>query len=300
MDKTAPKTASKKKRKKKSFKWKVAAYVGTIAGLAIAGFVSNFFGVLGSRAASESISPGQPSGPPVQVVVGNVSTAGSSEVLAQPVALTSAQLSALNNEIGAPNSDEAKWFASRRAAFLNGVEIELVVQGNRRNPVRIINISPVETCSAPLDGTMFYAPSAGVEGGSYLTLSTDNPLAPADFQPGLGSPTVSNFFGHYSVSLRYGEQYTFHIAVTGHKHYCQFAFDLTVLDGSGTVVESVNDHGQPFRLTGPSSVSSTAAPFSGYQDLYYGGVQSTKSNKFGAGELIRADPRTYNLISPAG
>ena len=61
--------------------------------------------------------------------------------------------------------------------------------------------------------------------------------------------TISDYFGHNTVSLSNGEQFTFDIHVSTALHYCQFSFDMTVVDGTKTVVETVNNHDAPFRVT---------------------------------------------------
>jgi len=167
---------------------------------------------------------------------------------------------------GSGSSGSQAWLADHDMAFAGRVDIQLVVQGNRRHLVRIINIKPVEHCSAPLDGTMFFAPGQGEDVSAQLYVDLDNPQVPAEYTKAWSVKRYPDYFGQYSISLGFGEQFTFQVAVSTSRQFCQFELDLTALDGGKTVTETVNDHGKPFRITPIPAGGGTI--FSSYQVLY--------------------------------
>jgi hypothetical protein len=197
--------------------------------------------------------------------------------------LTAPQLRVLNSNPFA-NADYG-WLIRHGAVATGTVDIQLVFQGNRTHTVRILNIKPVEKCTRPLGGTIFYAPSAGSDSITQLNINLDSPGAPASYTQNHqvnGMPegkTISDYFGHNTVSLSNGEQFTFDIHASTALHYCQFTFDMTVVDGAKTVVETVDNHGAPFRVTAIYHKNHDIIPiFSQYSAVYLGGVATPKGD----------------------
>ena len=83
--------------------------------------------------------------------------------------LTAPQLRVLNSNPFA-NADYG-WLIRHGAVATGTVDIQLVFQGNRTHTVRILNIKPVEKCTRPLGGTIFYAPSAGSDSITQLNIT---------------------------------------------------------------------------------------------------------------------------------
>jgi len=157
---------------------------------------------------------------------------------------------------------------------------------------RIVDIQPATSCTQPLHGTLFYSPSAAGDPVTQLNLNLDKPQIPASYEVynqvnGVWTPkNISNYFGHYTVSLKYGEQFTFDIDAATELHYCQFTLKMTVVDGSGSVVESIDNNGKPFRVT--AIYGREAAPtFSRYNVVYLGGIANTISRN---DSWVRVDP----------
>ncbi len=228
-----------KRSRKKLLSGKVLAWIGGVASSAIVAFIAAFATVLGTNAASPAAVPAPPSGDPVQVTVGNVTGADLSTALPKPVILSAKQLAYLSAADGVPGSGYAAWFSAHDAAFVGQANIQLVVQGNRHNLARITKILPVERCSAPLGGTMFFAPGQGGQDlSAHLYLNLDNPRLPAGYTLPSSAKKYPDYFGQYSISLGFDDQFTFQIAVSTRRQYCEFTLDLVVLDEGKTVVES--------------------------------------------------------------
>jgi hypothetical protein len=278
---------------------KALAWIGSIATAAIIAFVSTFAAVIATKATSPDATTAPPSGEPVQVTLGNVNGADLSMALPKPTNLSAQQLNYLGSVDGIPGSGFAGWFAAHDAAFVGQADIQLVVQGNRHNLVRIINIAPIERCSAPLHGTMFFAPGQGGQDQSaQLYVNLDRPKLPIGYSLQNSLKILPDYFKHYSIPLAFGSQFTFQITVSTLRQYCELTLDLIVLDGSETVVERVTDHGAPFRITPLSaSESDNKISFPGYSVLYLGGAaipDGYNDQNTGSGELwIRGNPKTF-------
>jgi hypothetical protein len=229
--------------------------------------------------------------------VGNVGGADSSMALPSPVTLSAQQLANIGVENHVPGSASDAWFAAHNAAFVGQTNIQLVVQGNRRNLVRIINILPIERCSTPLDGTMFFAPGQGGQDlSAHLYLNLDAPQTPASYTLPTSGKKYPNYFGQYSISLAFGDQFTIQIAASTQRQYCAFTLDLVALTNGKKVVEPVSNHGKPFLVTPlPVTGSNGKLSFSSYRDLYLGGAAIPNGkNPDGALDWIKGNPHTFN------
>jgi hypothetical protein len=280
---------------------KAFAWAGSLVGVAIVAFITAYFTTLGNNVASSASLPASPKGGPVQVTVGNVDAVGQSMVLPKPVRLGTRELNYLNASLGGPSTGYAAWFSKARAAFVHAIDIQLVIQGNRHHLVRVINITPTVKCSAALHGTLFYSPSQGEDTGAYLYFNLDRSQLNASYTHEDSGRKYPNYFGRYSISLSYGKQYTLQVTASTSKQYCQFGLSLTIIDDGKTLIESIDNHGQPFRVTAllPGMPDEHKVDFAGYGELYLGGVASDpiiggKRNSFGASPWVRADPKTYH------
>jgi hypothetical protein len=293
--------SGKKETRKKRLGKKATTWSGSLIGAAIIAFITSYFTALGTHAASAN--PGQPTGNPIQITVGNVTGADGdpSSVLPMPVRLSKKMLNYLNSMDGNPvNPAYQHWFSDRNVAFARAVDIQLVVQGNRHHLVRIIDITPVERCSAPLHGTLFFSPPQGADPSAKLYFDLDNPQLPASYSRPAPPKQSSDYFGQYSISLAYGDQFTFQIIASTQRQYCQFGLNLTVVDDGKVTVQSANDHGRPFRVTSylAGKRGSSGINFPGYRDLYLSGAAAPPSeygspNAFGRYPWGKGNPRTF-------
>jgi hypothetical protein len=269
-----------KPSRKRSRSRQVVAWIGGLAGIAVAAFITTFSTTLGNNIVAFFSRPGIPVGLPVRIDLVNVTNSeGDSYVFPRAFVLTQRQLASLNSPHPFTPGYE-RWFLSRGAIDTAPIDIQLVVAGNRAHAVRIVDIRPVVTCKAAPHGTLFLSPPAGSQGSTQLYLDLGQPQPALSYRQGT---RIVDYFTHYTVSLAYGEQFTFQIiATTPVMHYCQFSLDVIVLDNGRTVMERVGNHGKPFQVT--ASYRSSR-----YSVLYIGGVDSITPG----GKWSRADPATY-------
>lgn len=223
---------------------------------------------------------------------------GDTHVTAQPLYLTAGQLGQLNATEYNDSAHQA-WFTAHGGVDLGTTEAQITVEGRRDHPVRILDLQPVATCSAPLTGTLFLSPPAGAERTTQLYLDLDSPNRTLRYttwnQQGLAA-TGKDYFGDYTVSLAPGEQWTFELVASSTKHYCTFTLDMTVADGGQTIVEHISNDGQPFAVSAlaprrTAATSGTAGVYSAYNVLYLGGVLTETNNRYVG--WVRKDPNTY-------
>ncbi len=269
-----------KPHRKRSTAQKVTAWVGGLAGVGIAAFVAAFSTTIGNHVGAVVTRPASLRGLPVVIdLVSVANSEGGSYAFPEARILTRSQLAALD-ALRFPSSDS--WFLRAGAVDTSPIDIQLIVQGNRDNEVRITNIKPVASCQVASYGTLFYSPTSGADGSTVLLLNLDN-LQPELYYQAAGHPAGEEaYFANNTVSLSRGEQFTFQIIAETHVNYCHFSLDMTVLDGTHVETEVVNNHGTPF------GVIATAPALSQYSVLYVGGLAAISKNPW-----TRVDPKTY-------
>ena len=289
----------------KSGRRRAIAWAVGVAGAGITAFVVAYFTTLGNHVAALSTAPGrpaQPGGAPVKIDYVAVQPGGPNQSAVVPgaLALTAAQLAGLNS-LNQTTSAFHQWFAAHAAVTADNLFVELIVEGNRDSAVRIVSMQPVVSCHPPLAGTLFYSPAAGADSNTQLMLNLDHPLSPPGYIASVNGQVSdgANFFQHFTISLKRHEQYTFLVNAHTAKQYCQFTLNLTVLDGSRTVTESVSDNGKPFAVTAVYNEDDlNPGAFSRYKDVYVGGVAATGlpgsgPNAFGDDRWLQVNPATY-------
>jgi hypothetical protein len=244
----------------------------------------------GSAVSSSGNLP-TPSGSPVRIAVENVGVINQSYILPKPVALTAQQLNTLNGEADSNNRSYLNWLAVQHASFYNALDFLLVVQGNRHQAVRIVDMVPSEHCTSPLHGTLILDLNAGAVINTRLFFQLDQPRTPASYIDPNTNQTVPDYFSRYGVTLNYGEQFSFGVfAQAVQSSTCSVVFVMTVLVGNETVRETVSDQGRPFRVTG-GEVGTEPGSLSSYGDVYISGGNfgSSLNNAF----LVRVNPKIY-------
>lgn len=181
------------------------------------------------------------------------------EATANKTPLTSQELSRLNNAFTSGSPVATQIFASLNAAQIGSGSTDVTVVGNQNSSVTINQVQVVKSCQAPLAGTLFYSPSQGQEPTLAIDFNLDNAAGSA------------NVFQGSVVKLAPGETFTFSFSAATAKYYCQFHFVMTVTTSSGIIYETIDDNGQPFRLT-------AGLGHSRYHVVYLGGVASPAGN----------------------
>jgi hypothetical protein len=201
-------------------------------------------------------------GPAIEVLDASTfrSELGESVVFARGTSFAATDLAELNAQ-----ADPTAWLESRGGVAPGTVFVQLVLAGNRKNPVRIIDMSPIAVCQEPLDGLLFEDPPAGNDESIRIDFDLDARGAAGTAHEADGT-TGAPFFPGHTISLGPGEQQVLIATASTKKHSCEVRFALTVLDGSTRSTVQVPAADQPgFAVT-------AALPEDAYQAVYLGGV----------------------------
>jgi len=179
-----------------------------------------------------------------------------------PKKFTEAQITRLGRMEG---QEGVAWLEDRGGASPYVVQIQLVIVGNRTQPVRIMNVKTKSECTDPHDGILFHNPPAGADDSEIINFDLDKADPEAKFidpRDGKEQP----YFPARTISLTKGEQQVLLVHAKTDKHFCQFRLQLTVLDGSDTsTIEVPKSDRDAFKV-------SAELPGTKYKTVYLGGV----------------------------
>jgi hypothetical protein len=209
-------------------------------------------------------------------------------VFGDPLVLSAAALEDLNNDLHDPTGT-----AVADNLYLQGgyeaqwVDTQLVVQNNQNTPLRVINIGVIKSCTAPLDGTLFFAPGQGADSGIKIGFNLDSAYSYALQLPSgnIGPYSYPYYFANYTVSINPGAQQVFDLFAQAFYHACAFRYLLTILEGSVKVYQVIGDGSAPFRISG------LRTGYSAYPVIYT--VHEFSSAVDGSG-FSRVAPKTFN------
>lgn len=158
------------------------------------------------------------------------------------------------------------WAQSHGGIDPDKTVIQLIVSGNRDQEVRIIGMRAVgASCGPPLTGTLMeYVGAGGGIPDISLGFNFDKSDPNARSYAG-GGPWGGDYFLQNTVPLNPGEQKVFEIAGVTKLHDCNFRIQLTILDGTNKISETIGNGNKPF------SVSAMLSPEQ-YKVFYGGGI----------------------------
>jgi hypothetical protein len=137
-----------------------------------------------------------------------------------------------------------KVLSSHRAARVGGMNVLIVLQGQRDNPIRIIDVRPrIIRSGPPPSGTCLTVPAQGSSEEYTIKADLDRQ------RPGGGAPR----FLSKSIDLAYGERTTIEMTVKATRRWYEWDIEVIYAHGSGTRPASAffrGSDGQPFRVTG--------------------------------------------------
>ncbi|MGW2310383.1 hypothetical protein [Actinomadura luteofluorescens] len=234
----------------------------------------------------------EPGGSPVKVdsvaLQSNIDLKGDSFAFPQPVTATPDQLRAISP------FDLGSWARPRGGVDVGMVMTQIVLTGNRKTPVRILDMRAVSKCSAPLTGTLFYSPTAGADDTIRVAFDLDQPNPRARAWSGWERGFGGLYFDSKTVSLKHKEQQTFQVLGITERKSCEFRIQLSILTGGKTVTKLAGNGSQPFKVTALTEQAKAATGnFSDYHRLYVGGVENLE----GRGAFVNVDPATYKSSS---
>lgn len=213
-----------------------------------------------------------PKGPPVAIAAVNLErdegVQGLSFVFPKRLSINSSELNYINSSLGSLGNSPHyySWARANGGVDPNVTLIQLILRGNRKFPVRILNMHAVGHCTSPLSGTYFEWGTAGADFSTRIGFNLDK-ADPAAQQWEMYNTFGGSYFESYTVSLKEGEEHVFQIAGMAKYHYCAFKIQLTVLTNNGITTETVDNKGRPFEVSG-------TLPWRDYRELYGGGVAS--------------------------
>jgi hypothetical protein len=131
--------------------------------------------------------------------------------------------------------------------------IRLVLEGNRNEPVRILNIEPVRLeRKPPLGGVYFNIGGQGEADNIRILFDLDR-LSPQAQEMKSNMLTGGLFFQDHTISLTRGEQVVILITAGTSRYDATYDLAIDYMAGSATQTEMVSDDGHPFQVTAPSS-----------------------------------------------
>ncbi|MFC3997446.1 hypothetical protein ACFOVU_16055 [Nocardiopsis sediminis] len=145
--------------------------------------------------------------------------------------------------------------------------IEVVLRGADPDGMRIMGMRAAKECSPdPATGTLFYSPSAGLDGKEvvYFDLDSSDPFAQKMVDD---EPTGEDYFAEDTYRLAPGEDVVFEMHARRLDGSCEFRIEVDVLAGDGRrSTEVIDAGGEPFWVSG------WASEWDDYEASYIGGV----------------------------
>ncbi|MGR6919452.1 hypothetical protein ACU635_34890 [[Actinomadura] parvosata] len=180
-------------------------------------------------------------------------------------------------QAGAADAEREVVLARHRVAPVGGVDLTVVLVGNRSS-VRIVDIEPRVLTREPVSrGTLLIPASAGEAGTIQVSADLDD-RAPS-FRMA-GDRKVA-YFRSKQIDLKRDERVTLSMAIEGEKAFYEFDLLATVLAEARTeqVVVKGPD-GQPFRITGSAKTYRSSyheSPLGGWQPVPHKQVCADRS-----------------------
>jgi hypothetical protein len=227
----------------------VLAAAAAFAGTTLTGVFST---VVNQDHLDDQLAPG----PDIQAIadIVQLDDQGSSVAMADDFQPTGTLLNAMHQTGAAASTYVVNSLKAAGGVNLRDLSIRIVLEGRRREQIRILNIAPVDVHrSSPPSGALFYAPPQG--GGADLLMMTDfdqprpavDSILPADgpvFKPG------RPYFDTNTISLTENEQQVIMYRATVTKYSVTFELQVDYLIGDQKKNLIITDSRHPFAVTG--------------------------------------------------
>ncbi|MDX3611931.1 hypothetical protein [Streptomyces europaeiscabiei] len=185
-----------------------------------------------------------------------------------------------------------KWFLDHDAVPVGGRADQIILEGNSRTPVRVIDIEVNKQCHPPLAGSLFDNPGAGADDSTTLSVDLDRPMQVEESSP---QAEPGPYFDRHTISLKYGEQHVLVLQAETSKFYCEYTLGLKISRNGETLTQVVKNNGVPFRVSAEIGDHEDHNPYKGYARVYIAGIPSSYACPSSKGKLIRVDPLTYTI-----
>jgi hypothetical protein len=134
---------------------------------------------------------------------------------------------------------------------VNAVFIRLILQGNRNEPVRILDISTTDLRrTEPLDTVLFDVGGQGAVSNIQMGFNLDQVSPQAlNIEP-LDDMTSQPYFEYHTISLATGEQDVLIIQADTNCYSASFDLSVYYTVGDTRHTEVIDNNGKPFRVSG--------------------------------------------------
>jgi hypothetical protein len=136
---------------------------------------------------------------------------------------------------------------------VDDLTIRVVVRGRSNQGVQIVGMRPiVRRRTPPLTGTLFHIPPQAGAASIRMIVNFDQPIAVLrEVRGSFSGPRGGRpFFDENSIKLADGEQDVLVIRAVTSRYSISFVLEVTYLLGNAERTVTIDDHGQPFRVTG--------------------------------------------------
>ncbi|WP_248959498.1 hypothetical protein [Sphaerisporangium perillae] len=145
-------------------------------------------------------------------------------------------------------NDVAALVHAKKGYRLGRMDINIVLQGLRHDPVRVLDVRPhVISAGPPPSGTCFTIPTAGGDNVFSIQVDLDHPI------PGYGTKRLRDRFLKNNINLAYKERATVEVTATAEQRSYEWELQVDYVYGDGTTVQHAyfrDERGEPFRLSG--------------------------------------------------
>lgn len=171
-------------------------------------------------------------------------------------------------------------------------DTQLVLQNNRAQEIRVLNMNVVKSCQAPLTGTLIFSPNGGADPTIQLGFNLDSADTEAETVDAADNFTVQkpDYFAGHTVTIQPGAQQVFNIKTVTSKQSCSFRFLFSLLVGSRKAYQLIGDGSQPFRISALIGTGPAVVHFADYSMVYAGGLASPAGNN---DRFVPVNPKTY-------
>ncbi len=157
---------------------------------------------------------------------------------------------ALSRPMAAASAPVEKQISDAHGVETQSIFTRVILQGNRNEPIRILNIYPVDLRRVdPLDGVLFDIGGQGVGSNIQMDFNLDQPSPHALNVNELDHVTNQPFFENHTISLADGEQAVLVIQADTNCYSASFDLSISYTVGDTVHTEIINDNGKPFRVS---------------------------------------------------
>ncbi|MDN3359025.1 hypothetical protein [Actinomadura sp. DC4] len=256
---------------------------------------------------SSGVSPSRTAEPPLLIVKATADTsedAGGTWAAAGKIRLTKAAIAQWQKEMATEGGTDgySRFILGLGAVTAHGMVIDLKMSTLTSQQVRLERVRMAKTCTDPLSGTLFFNPPAGGPGrpGEIgFDLDQQVPIAQeVRLENDFPEFTGRDFFRTHIQYFTKNDGYVYHVIVHTRKHYCTFRLLLDVTGDYRSETITVDDHGEPFRVTGVYMTTDTHGfpieKFRAYKKVY----ATAASGSHGPDWWNEEDPKTFKPYGP--